>query len=257
MDEVEHVRERVVHRLGGQSELAQESVLGYSVRLSHNKIVSVWVQVEGILEEVDRSAVHGSFHAEQSDSEGVLGLLRRVWDRSQIHDLLTDALNLALVGVLAVLFKLREQVELLQERLTNGLKSTVLIVESIELGHVELNEESVVSGHSIDGIQQVMNAGKVEKDLHWLGGFHLLQELFLFSLPVLIFLLLLVELFDSQLLLQFLFTLRVTAFGAVAPLHLEDHLGLPLLFSLRRHTLTVAFFVVYVTEAEQEGAHVL
>lgn len=80
MDNVEHVREGVVHALGHKSELAQKSILGHCVRLSHNQVVSVWEQIEGILEEVDRSAVDGCLHTEESDGKSVFGILGRIWD---------------------------------------------------------------------------------------------------------------------------------------------------------------------------------
>ena len=53
VDQVQHVGECVVHGLGHQSELAQESVLRHCVRLGDDKVVTVGEQVEGILQEVD------------------------------------------------------------------------------------------------------------------------------------------------------------------------------------------------------------
>ena len=152
MDQIEHVTERVVHRLRHQSKLAKECILGHCVGLGDDQVVPVWEELEGILEEVDRSTVNSCFHTEQSDREGVLGRLGRVRDRVQVSDLLADSLDRGVVRVLAMLLNLRQEVQHLGEWLVDSCKSTVFIIKLIKFSDAELCEQSVIGGHVVDRV---------------------------------------------------------------------------------------------------------
>ena len=52
MDDVQHVGEGVLRFLWNKRELLQERVLSNCVRLSDDQIVTVWVSIEGMLQEV-------------------------------------------------------------------------------------------------------------------------------------------------------------------------------------------------------------
>ena len=52
MDKVENMTEGIGHLLLHKSELGEKSVLWHSVRLCHDQIVSIRVEVEGIFEEI-------------------------------------------------------------------------------------------------------------------------------------------------------------------------------------------------------------
>jgi len=64
VDKIKDVRERILHVFGAESEFAEKGVLRNGVRLSHDKVVSVWEKLECVLQEVDRSAIDCSFHTE-------------------------------------------------------------------------------------------------------------------------------------------------------------------------------------------------
>ena len=70
------------------------------MRLGHYQVVAVWEAVEGVLQEVLRSRVKGGLNAEESDGEGVLGLLRGLRDTLEIVDVLHDIVIVAVVTVL-------------------------------------------------------------------------------------------------------------------------------------------------------------
>ena len=72
-------------------------------------------------------------------------------------DLLTKGLDCGVGAVLAVRFDVREELEGLNPRLSNGIKSTVFLNEVVELSHVQFSEHPVVRGHSVDGVKKVVD----------------------------------------------------------------------------------------------------
>lgn len=257
MDDVEHMREGVVHALGDKSELAQKSILRHGVRLSHNQVVSVWEKIECILEEIDRSAVDSCLHTEESDGKSVFGILRRIWDHSQVVDLLSaDLLNFIVVAVQSMLFQVWQQVDFPLIRLADLLESAVFLLEGHEVSHLHFREHSIESLHAVQSVEQVVDAGEFEKDLFRLGWLHLLiKSLFQFS-PIGILLIFLISLLQSELLLHFLL-FGICVLSALISLHLEEHLSFPLVLCLRWDSLAVALLVLDVAEADQERGHIL
>lgn len=47
--QIEHVRERVLRRLGHQGKLTDERILGHSMGLSDNEVVAIWEDLKGVL----------------------------------------------------------------------------------------------------------------------------------------------------------------------------------------------------------------
>ena len=48
MDKIKDVRESILHVFGAERELAEKGVFRNGVRLSHDKVVSVWEKLECI-----------------------------------------------------------------------------------------------------------------------------------------------------------------------------------------------------------------
>ena len=93
MHDVENVLEGVLCLLSRQSELVEQLRLNYCVWLGDNKIVSVRILIKCKLQKVLGSRVESCLHAEESNCEGILESVRRLRYRSQIVDLLNDALD--------------------------------------------------------------------------------------------------------------------------------------------------------------------
>ena len=53
---------------------------------------------------------------------------------------------------MAMEFNIREKLEGLDVRLSNGIKSAIFLDVVIEFCHVQLSEQPVVLGHSVDSI---------------------------------------------------------------------------------------------------------
>lgn len=87
MDDVEHMSEGILRLLGDQGEFLEERVLSNCVRLCHNQVVAVWEARECMLQEIFGAGIEGCFHTEESNSECILGLFRRIRNGLQVTNI--------------------------------------------------------------------------------------------------------------------------------------------------------------------------
>lgn len=72
MHDVEHMLESVLCLLGWLRECAKKLLLDDCVWLQQDQVVTVWVLIKSIAQEVSRARVECCLHTEQSDGERVL-----------------------------------------------------------------------------------------------------------------------------------------------------------------------------------------
>jgi hypothetical protein len=163
---VQHVGECVFRPLVHQCELLQQRILSDSVWLSDNEIVSVWVEFEGVFEEVFGLGVKGGFHAEQRDCEGVLRLVGGHRNCIQVLDLLHDLVVhvVGRVGRVLLFFYF-------EFSLRNGAHSSSNVLSLFEqfgpllldIGHhdPQIAEYEIVIDHLVDAGEQVVDGGLI------------------------------------------------------------------------------------------------
>jgi len=66
------------------------------------------------------------------------------------------------------------------------VESAILVIKSVKLRNAEFSKQSVVGGHIVDRIEQVVYACESEQDFNGLGRLCLAHKLLLFSLEILV-----------------------------------------------------------------------
>lgn len=106
--------------------------------LSHNQIVTIGEQVEGVLQEVLRTAVEHGLHAEKGNCKGILSRLGRVGDSGLIINELDNLLNFGVAGVLLIVSDIGEQYVLHNVRSVQFLKDFVFGDPVFECYHLKV-----------------------------------------------------------------------------------------------------------------------
>ena len=159
--------ESVVQLLWNKSEFAQECVFRHSVRLGHDQVVPIREAVEGILQEVLTAAIEGSLHTEQSNSEGILRRLRRIWNGSKVIDLLASGLDVRVSAILSLQLYIGKRHKLPHEGFTSSGQGFVFFVIEIEGRHLKVSQHPIIFSHFAQAVEQVMQTGEVQHHFDW------------------------------------------------------------------------------------------